>query len=211
RDRSFHFGSKEHHIVGMISHLGPQLAIADGIGLANKLAGQQKVTLVFSGDGASSEGDFHEGLNVAAVWKLPVIFVVEHNGYGLSTPSDEQFAFTHFTEKGPGYGMEAIRIQGNNVLEVYDTIKKLAEDIRQNPRPVLVEAMTFRMRGHEEASGTKYVPKQLMEDWAKLDPVENYESYLQEIGILDEKTKEKLNKRIKKAINDALEIAFAEE
>ncbi|MEB2776857.1 dehydrogenase E1 component subunit alpha/beta [Algoriphagus sp. D3-2-R+10] len=211
RDRSFHFGSIEHHVVGMISHLGPQLAIADGIALADKLAKEKKVTVVFSGDGASSEGDFHEGLNVAAVWKLPVIFVVEHNGYGLSTPSEEQFAFKHFTEKGPGYGMEAIRIQGNNVLEVYTAIKRLAEDIRENPRPVLVEAITFRMRGHEEASGTKYVPKQLMEDWSKLDPVENYESYLEEIGVLDEIAKERINIHVKKAINEALEIAFAEE
>ncbi|GAA0878413.1 dehydrogenase E1 component subunit alpha/beta [Algoriphagus jejuensis] len=210
RDRSFHFGSIEHHIVGMISHLGPQLAIADGIALADKLSGEKKVTLVFSGDGASSEGDFHEGLNVAAVWKLPVIFVVEHNGYGLSTPSEEQFAFKYFTEKGPGYGMEAVRVQGNNVLEVYDTILKLAEDLRENPRPVLVEAITFRMRGHEEASGTKYVPKQLMEDWAKLDPVDTYETYLKEIGVLDDATEESLNKKVKKAINDALEIAFAE-
>lgn len=211
RDRSFHFGSIEHHIVGMISHLGPQLAIADGIGLADKLSQEKKVTLVFSGDGASSEGDFHEGLNVAAVWKLPVIFVIEHNGYGLSTPSEEQFAFKYFTEKGPGYGMETLRIQGNNVLEVYDSILRLAEDIRQNPRPVLVEAITFRMRGHEEASGIKYVPKHLMEEWAKLDPVETYETYLESIGVLGQDTKEKLNKKVKKAINDGLEIAFAEE
>ncbi len=211
RDRSFHFGSIEHHIVGMISHLGPQLAIADGIGLAHKLSEEKKVTLVFSGDGASSEGDFHEGLNVAAVWKLPVIFVVEHNGYGLSTPSEEQFAFKYFTEKGPGYGMEAVRVQGNNVLDVYDTILRLAEDLRENPRPVLVEAITFRMRGHEEASGTKYVPKNLMEEWAQLDPVDNYEAYLESIGVLDAATKEKLNTKVKKAINDSLEIAFAEE
>lgn len=211
RDRSFHFGSIEHHIVGMISHLGPQLAIADGIGLAHKLSEEKKVTLVFSGDGASSEGDFHEGLNVAAVWKLPVIFVVEHNGYGLSTPSEEQFAFKYFTEKGPGYGMEAVRVQGNNVLDVYDTILRLAEGFRENPRPVLVEAITFRMRGHEEASGTKYVPKHLMEEWAQLDPVDNYEAYLESIGALDVATKEKLNKKVKKAINDGLEIAFAEE
>ncbi|MBN3521762.1 dehydrogenase E1 component subunit alpha/beta [Algoriphagus lutimaris] len=210
RDRSFHFGSLDHHIVGMISHLGPQMAIADGIALAHKLSKEQKVTLVFTGDGASSEGDFHEGLNVAAVWKLPVIFLVEHNGYGLSTPSEEQFAFKNFTDKGPGYGMEAVRIHGNNVLEVYDTIQTLAEDIRQNPRPVLVEAITFRMRGHEEASGTKYVPSQLMEDWGKLDPVENYEKYLEEIGILTDKVKDHINKKVKKEINDALEIAFAE-
>lgn len=211
RDRSFHFGSIEHRIVGMISHLGPQLAIADGIGLAHKLSEEKKVTLVFSGDGASSEGDFHEGLNVAAVWKLPVIFVIEHNGYGLSTPSEEQFAFNYFTEKGAGYGMETVRINGNNVLEVFDTILRLAEDIRKNPRPVLVEAITFRMRGHEEASGTKYVPKFLMEEWAQLDPVDNYEAYLESIGVLDAATKEKLNKKVKKAINDALEIAFSEE
>ncbi|WP_296704895.1 dehydrogenase E1 component subunit alpha/beta [Algoriphagus sp.] len=211
RDRSFHFGSIEHHIVGMISHLGPQMAIADGIALASKLSKKQEVTLVFSGDGASSEGDFHEGLNVAAVWKLPVIFVIEHNGYGLSTPNEEQFAFKNFTDKGPGYGMESIRIQGNNVLEVYQTILELAEDLRKNPRPVLVEAITFRMRGHEEASGTKYVPKHLMNDWSKLDPLENYEQYLEEIGVLDEKTKERLNKRVKKEINDGLDLAFAEE
>ncbi len=211
RDRSFHFGSKEHHIVGMISHLGPQLAIADGIGLAHKLSGEQKVTLVFTGDGASSEGDFHEGLNVAAVWKLPVIFVVEHNGYGLSTPSEEQFAFAHFTDKGPGYGMEAIRVDGNNVLEVYHTIKTLAEDLRKNPRPVLVEAITFRMRGHEEASGTKYVPKDLMERWSVKDPVENYERYLEEIGVLDAQTKAYINSKIKSAINEGLDVAFAEQ
>lgn len=211
RDRSFHFGTNEHHIVGMISHLGPQMAIADGIGLAHKLSQENKVTLVFTGDGASSEGDFHEGLNVAAVWKLPVIFVVEHNGYGLSTPSEEQFAFKYFTEKGPGYGIEAVRIDGNNVLEVYDTIKTLAEDIRKNPRPVLVEAITFRMRGHEEASGTKYVPKNLMETWALKDPVTNYESFLESSGILLAEDKDQINKRVKSAINKGLDIAFAEE
>ncbi|WP_373522695.1 thiamine pyrophosphate-dependent enzyme, partial [Aquiflexum sp.] len=211
RDRSFHFGTNEHHIVGMISHLGPQMAIADGIGLAHQLSKENKVTLVFTGDGASSEGDFHEGLNVAAVWKLPVIFVVEHNGYGLSTPSEEQFAFKYFTEKGPGYGMETVMVDGNNVLEVYDTIKRLAEDIRKNPRPVLLEAITFRMRGHEEASGTKYVPKDLMSTWALKDPVDNYERFLEDSGILDTETKEKLNKKIKDAINKGLEKAFAEE
>ena len=211
RDRSFHFGSIAHHIVGMISHLGPQLAIADGIALADKLSKKQKVTLVFTGDGASSEGDFHEGLNVAAVWKLPVIFVVEHNGYGLSTPSEEQFAFQYFTDKGPGYGMETVRVDGNNVLEMYDCIKNLAVDIRKNPRPVLVEAITFRMRGHEEASGTKYVPKALMESWAPKDPVENYERYLLDNGILNSEQKSQIDEEIKSEINLGLEIAFGEE
>lgn len=211
RDRSFHFGSRPHHIVGMISHLGPQLAIADGIGLAHRLSKEEKVTLVFTGDGASSEGDFHEGLNVAAVWKLPVIFIVEHNGYGLSTPSEEQFAFRYFTEKGPGYGMETVRVDGNNVIEMYDCIKKLSEDIRKNPRPILVEAITFRMRGHEEASGTKYVPRELMETWSLKDPVENYEKFLLESGVLSNEAREKINTDIKSAINIGLDIAFSEE
>lgn len=211
RDRSFHFGTKEHHIVGMISHLGPQLALADGIALANKLNDEPKVTLVFTGDGASSEGDFHEALNVAAVWQLPVIFVIENNGYGLSTPSAEQFRFEHFTDKGPGYGIEAVQIDGNNILEVHRTIKELAEDIRQKPRPVIVEALTFRMRGHEEASGTKYVPHKLMEKWAKKDPVENFEKYLFDQGVLNDEIIDELRSKIKEDIDLGLEAAFKEE
>ncbi|MGY6560179.1 MAG: alpha-ketoacid dehydrogenase subunit alpha/beta [Nitritalea sp.] len=210
RDRSFHFGAPEHHIVGMISHLGPQLALADGIALADKLREQRAVTLVFSGDGASSEGDFHEGLNVAAVWQLPVIFVIEHNGYGLSTPSEQQFAFQHFTEKGPGYGMEAVRVDGNDVLAVHRCIRDLAASMREHPRPVLVEAMTFRMRGHEEASGTKYVPKELMEAWSAKDPVLGYTAFLEELQVLDEGKRAEIDLRIKQAIEQGLERAFAE-
>jgi 2-oxoisovalerate dehydrogenase E1 component len=187
RERSFHFGSNEHHIVGMISHLGPQLAIADGIALAHKLRKEEKVSLAFSGDGATSEGDFHESLNVAAVWNLPVIFVIENNGYGLSTPSNQQFKFKNFIDKGPGYGIEACKVDGNNILEVYDTVKKLAESMRENPRPVLLECITFRMRGHEEASGTKYVPQELFEEWGKKDPVKNYQNIVGEYqGKVDE-------------------------
>ena len=211
RDRSFHFGTKEHHIVGMISHLGPQMALADGIALANKLNDEPKVTLVFTGDGASSEGDFHEALNVAAVWQLPVIFVIENNGYGLSTPSAEQFRFEHFTDKGPGYGIEAVQIDGNNILEVHRTIKELAEGLRHKPRPVIVEALTFRMRGHEEASGTKYVPRKLMEKWAKKDPVENFEKYLFDQGILNDEIIDELRSKIKEDIDLGLEAAFKEE
>lgn len=211
RDRSFHFGTNDYHIVGMISHLGPQLAVADGIALANLLKKEKKATLVFTGDGGASEGDFHEALNVAAVWDLPVIFVVENNGYGLSTPSSEQFKFKSFVDKGPGYGIDAVKIDGNNVLEVYDTIRQLSENVRKNPRPVLVEAMTFRMRGHEEASGTKYVPSELMEKWAKKDPVENYEAYLLKEKVLDEAAIKKLRKAIKKDIEEGLEKAYAEE
>ncbi len=210
RDRSFHFGTKEHHIVGMISHLGPQMALADGIALANKLKEEKKATLVFTGDGASSEGDFHEALNVAAVWDLPVIFVIENNGYGLSTPSEEQFRFKHFIDKGPAYGIKAVQVDGNNLLEVHRTIKELANEIRQDPKPVILEAMTFRMRGHEEASGTKYVPKKLMEHWAKKDPVDNYEQYLIKQGILNEESITEIRKTIKKDIEEGLKTAYAE-
>lgn len=211
RDRSFHFGAPEYHIVGMISHLGPQLAVADGIALASNLAGTGKTTLVFSGDGGTSEGDFHEALNVAAVWDLPVIFLIENNGYGLSTPNNEQFRFQQFVDKGSGYGIDAIQVDGNNVLEVYDTIKQTAHNIRQNPRPVLIEALTFRMRGHEEASGTKYVPQELFEKWSKKDPVVNYEQFLLKEGILDAKKAERIRKSIQKEIEKGLEKAFAEE
>lgn len=210
RDRSFHFGTREHHIVGMISHLGPQLALADGIALAHKLKDSKKVTVVFTGDGASSEGDFHEALNVAAVWDLPVIFVIENNGYGLSTPSNEQYRFKNFTDKGPGYGIKAVRIDGNNLLEVHRTIKGLAAEMRNDPKPVIVEAMTFRMRGHEEASGTKYVPQELFTEWAKKDPVENYERYLKRQKVLNDEKIEQIRASIKKDINEGLESAFAE-
>lgn len=178
RDRSFHFGTNEHHIVGMISHLGPQNGVADGIALASRLKQEKKVTVVFNGDGGTSEGDFHEAVNVAAVWDLPVIFVIENNGYGLSTPSSEQFRCKSFADKAIGYGIEGVSIEGNNVLEVFETVSSLAADLRKKPRAVILECLTFRMRGHEEASGTKYVPRKLTETWAKKDPLENYEAFL---------------------------------
>lgn len=184
RDRSFHFGTQDYKIIGMISHLGPQLALADGIALADKLSNQKKVTLVFTGEGATSEGDFHEALNIAAVWNLPVIFLVENNGYGLSTPTNEQYHCSQLVDKAIGYGMEGRRIDGNNILEVYHTITHIKNSIRENPRPVLLECMTFRMRGHEEASGTKYVPQNLFEWWGAKDPLANFEKYLLNEGIL---------------------------
>jgi 2-oxoisovalerate dehydrogenase E1 component len=211
RDRSFHFGTNEYHIVGMISHLGPQMGVADGIALATSLDKAQKVTLVYTGDGGASEGDFHESLNTAAVWDLPVIYAVENNGYGLSTPSSEQFRCKQFIDKGIGYGIEAVQVDGNNVLEVYDTVKRLAESIRKNPRPVLLECMTFRMRGHEEASGTKYIPQELFEIWGKKDPLVNYENYLLEQGLLNAKKIEDYRSAIKAEIDKGLELAFAED
>lgn len=210
RDRSFHFGVKEANIVGMISHLGPQLGIADGIALAQKIGKEAGVTAVFTGDGGASEGDFHESLNVAAVWGLPVMFVVENNGYGLSTPSDQQFKCEYFIDKGPGYGMETLQIAGNNVIEVYTQLRDLAQSMRENPRPVLVECLTFRMRGHEEASGTKYVPKELMEEWGKKDPLSNLESFLLEEGVLSETSIDAIRKEIKDEFNAALKKAYAE-
>ncbi len=210
RDRSFHFGTQEYKIVGMISHLGPQLGVADGISLAYKLRKEQKAVAVFSGDGGTSEGDFHESMNVAAVWDLPVIFVIENNGYGLSTPSNEQFRCKQFIDKAIGYGIEGVQVDGNNILKVYDAVKQIAESIRKKPRPVLLECITFRMRGHEEASGTKYVPKELFEIWGKKDPVNNYERFLLDEGILTEANIEEIRKEFKDEIEKGLEITFAE-
>ena len=210
RERSFHFGSNEHHIVGMISHLGPQMGIADGIALSHLLKKEKKVTAVFTGDGGSSEGDFHESINVAAVWNLPVIFVIENNGYGLSTPSLEQFKCKQFIDKAIGYGIEGVQIDGNNLLEVYNKVLELAEDLRQTPRPILLECITFRMRGHEEASGTKYVPKELFDLWGQKDPLDNYAIWLKDQGILTAEIEEGYRKEIKAEIEQAIEIAFGE-
>ena len=211
RDRSFHFGTQEYNIVGMISHLGPQLGVADGIALANKLKKNNQVCAVFTGEGGTSEGDFHEALNVASVWDLPVLFCVENNGYGLSTPTSEQYNCEHIADKGFGYGMESHIINGNNILEVYNKVSNIAEDIRKNPRPVLLEFKTFRMRGHEEASGTKYVPQELMETWAKKDPLKNYETFLRSKSILTEQQITRATKEIKAEINEHLQMAFNEE
>ncbi|TDP60875.1 alpha-ketoacid dehydrogenase subunit alpha/beta [Flavobacterium dankookense] len=201
RDRSFHFGTQEFNIIGMISHLGPQMGIADGIALANKLQKNGKVTAVFTGEGATSEGDFHEALNIAAVWDLPVLFVIENNGYGLSTPTNEQYRCENLADKGIGYGIESHIINGNNILEVYNKIVELKASLAENPRPILLEFKTFRMRGHEEASGTKYVPQELMDEWAKKDPVSNYKDYLINIGVLSEELDTELKSVIKKEID----------
>jgi len=210
RDRSFHFGTQHYKIIGMISHLGPQLGVADGIALANKLQQNGKVTAVFTGEGATSEGDFHEALNIAAVWELPVMFIVENNGYGLSTPTNEQFRCENIADKGVGYGMESNIIDGNNILEVYHKLSELKASMVEHPRPVLLEFKTFRMRGHEEASGTKYVPQELMELWATKDPVENYRNYLKENGILSDDFDAFLHAEIKEEIDKDWAIANAE-
>lgn len=208
RERSFHFGSKEHHICGMISHLGPQLAIADGVALAYQQRGQLKASLAFTGDGGTSEGDFHEALNVASVWHLPVIFIIENNGYGLSTPTNEQFACTSLIERAKGYGMEGVQIDGNNVLTVYETIKNARDYCINHQKPYLVECMTFRMRGHEEASGVKYVPKALFETWSLKDPIKNFEHFLIEEGFLNEMQIADIRHQIKERIETDLKTAM---
>ncbi|MDI1255683.1 MAG: dehydrogenase E1 component subunit alpha/beta [Flavobacterium sp.] len=210
RDRSFHFGTQEYKIIGMISHLGPQLGVADGIALANKLQQNGKITAVFTGEGATSEGDFHEALNIASVWELPVMFVIENNGYGLSTPTNEQYRCENLADKGIGYGMESHIIDGNNILEVYNKLSELKTSMIENPRPILLEFKTFRMRGHEEASGTKYVPQELMDMWAIKDPVDNFRKYLLDNNILSTENDEGFRSEIKHEIDDHLAIANAE-
>ena len=209
RERSFHFGSKEHHIAGMISHLGPQLALADGAALAYKLKGERKVALTFTGDGGTSEGDFHEALNVAAVWDLPIIFIIENNGYGLSTPTNEQYRCESLVDKAYGYGIEGIKIDGNNVLEVYDTIRGVRNYCIDEQKPYLIECMTFRMRGHEEASGVKYVPKELFEEWEKKDPVRTYEEWLLSADIMDVDQLCAINDELRLKIEEELKAGLA--
>jgi 2-oxoisovalerate dehydrogenase E1 component len=209
RERSFHFGTNEYHICGMISHLGPQLAIADGVSLAHKLRKEEKVALTFTGDGGTSEGDFHEALNVAAVWRLPVIFLIENNGYGLSTPVNEQYVCERLSDRAVGYGMKGLTIDGNNILEVYNTITDARDYCIKEQKPLLIECMTFRMRGHEEASGVKYVPKALFEEWEKKDPVKNYEQFLLLENIITEATSVDIRLQIQKEIEDGLATGFA--
>jgi 2-oxoisovalerate dehydrogenase E1 component len=208
RDRSFHFGAMEHGIVGMISHLGPQLSLAAGVAMAHKLRQEGRVSLAFTGEGATSQGEFHEALNVASVWKLPVIFLIENNGYGLSTRPSEQYACKDLVDRAQGYGMKSAKIDGNNILEVYSTIRKVAEEMRKNPEPFLLECVTFRMRGHEEASGTKYVPQELMDEWAKKDPIENYEKWLLKEGLITENHVKSLKDKYKKDVQNAVDIMF---
>ncbi|MDX1769027.1 MAG: dehydrogenase E1 component subunit alpha/beta [Arenibacter troitsensis] len=210
RDRSFHFGTQEYKIVGMISHLGPQLGVADGIALADLLKRNRKVTAVFTGEGGTSEGDFHEALNIAAVWNLPVLFCIENNGYGLSTPTNEQYKCENLADKGIGYGMESHILEGNNILEVYAQVDFICQSMRKNPRPVLLEFKTFRMRGHEEASGTKYVPQQLLDTWEEKDPIVNFENFLLEEKILSPHLIETFKNEIYAEIDYDLKKAFAE-
>ena len=210
RERSFHFGTNDYHICGMISHLGPQMALADGVALAHKLNKENKVSVAFSGDGGTSEGDFHEALNVAAVWGLPVIFIIENNGYGLSTPTNEQFACTQLADRAVGYGMKGITIDGNNILEVYHTIKEAREYCIKEQKPILIECMTFRMRGHEEASGVKYVPKELFEIWGQKDPLSNYEEFLKKENILDVAAIEQMRLNMQTEIEQGIAEGFAE-
>tara|TARA_Y100000589_G_scaffold131563_2_gene125306 strand:- start:487 stop:2475 length:1989 start_codon:yes stop_codon:yes gene_type:complete len=210
RDRSFHFGSIEHNIVGMISHLGPQMGVASGIALANKLNKNQQVCLVFTGEGGTSEGDFHEALNVASVWSLPVIFLIENNGYGLSTPTSEQYNCINLSDRGVGYGISSTTIDGNNVLEVFQTLNKIIKNIKEDPKPFLIECKTFRMRGHEEASGVKYVPKDIINSWSKKDPLINFEDFLLNNSVITRKFIEDSRSEIQSEIDKSLSTAFSE-
>lgn len=210
RDRSFHFGTQDYKIIGMISHLGPQLGVADGIALSHILKNESKLTAVFSGDGGTSEGDFHEALNVASVWNLPVLFCIENNGYGLSTPTNEQYNCDSIADRGVGYGMESHLIEGNNVMEVFSKVDAIAKSVRKNPRPVLIEFNTFRMRGHEEASGTKYVAQELLDTWAQKDPISNFETYLLQENKITSAEIEDFKAAYTTDIQEGLQIAFDE-
>ena len=210
RDRSFHFGTQDYNIIGMISHLGPQLGVADGIALSHILKKESKLTAVFSGDGGTSEGDFHEALNVASVWNLPVLFCIENNGYGLSTPTNEQYNCESLADRGVGYGMESLVVEGNNILEVFTKVDAIAKSVRLNPRPILIEFKTFRMRGHEEASGTKYVSQDLLDSWEKKDPIFNFENHLLDNNDISSDDIAAFKTSFTNEINEGLQLVFNE-
>jgi 2-oxoisovalerate dehydrogenase E1 component len=219
RDRTFHFGTLKHHIVGMISHLGAMLPVADGLALAAQLRGESRVAVAFSGDGGTSEGDFHEAANLAAVWKLPVLFVIENNQYGLSTPVSEQYACANLADRGVGYGMPGVVCDGNDLLAVIRVMREAAARARSGEGPTLLEFKTFRMRGHEEASGTAYVPPALFEEWATRDPLLRFERTLDARGVMPAEEREALRRTIKdeidRLVDDAVEagdpVSTAEE
>ena len=201
RDRSFHFGTIEYNIVGMISHLGPQMGVACGIALSEKLKKTGKVCAVFIGDGGTSQGDFHEALNLASVWKLPVIFAIENNGYGLSTPANEQYAIEDLADRGASYGIESHIVDGNNIIDVYRILSKVSKSIRNDPKPILLEFKTFRIKGHEEASGQEYIENSLIDQWAKKDPIKNYEKFLLKEKIISNDSIKKTRNKIAKEID----------
>ena len=207
RDRSFHFGSNEHYIVGMISHLGPQMGVACGIALSNKLKVNNKLCAVFTGDGGTSQGDFHESLNLASTWNLPVIFCIENNGYGLSTPVNEQYAIENLADRGAGYNMDSYVVDGNNVVDVYNCLKKVSEKMRSNNKPVLIEFKTYRMKGHEEASGQAYIDPEILEEWAKKDPIKHFEEFLIKSKYLDDKTLNVIKDDLEKEIDSNWDMA----
>ena len=209
RDRTFHFGDLEHHIVGMISHLGAMLPVADGLALAAQLRGERRVAVTFTGDGATSEGDFHEAVNLAAVWQLPVLFVIENNQYGLSTPVSEQYACRDLADRGPGYGIPGTIVDGNDLLAVHSAVAIAADRARRGAGPTLLEFKTFRMRGHEEASGTAYVPKELQAEWAKKDPVARFEAHLVDLGVLTTQAAEAIRSEQKARIDAQVDDVLA--
>ncbi|MCB0329687.1 MAG: hypothetical protein KDD70_08485 [Bdellovibrionales bacterium] len=209
RDRSFHFCTLEHRIIGMISHLGPHFCTALGIALSHKLRGEEKIVLALGGDGLTSQGDFHEALNVASVWKLPVLFIIENNGYALSTPTSEQYACKKLSDRAKGYGIPGLTIDGNDFLAVHEAVSSLRKKILKTGMPYLLECETFRMRGHEEASGTKYVPTELMERWARKDPILRFEARLIEEGMVTPSELNDVREELKGEVEEALEYALA--
>lgn len=203
RDRTFHFGLPEKRIVGMISHLGAMLPVACGIAQAAQLKGTQDIAVVFCGDGATREGDFHEACSLAGIWKLPIIFIIENNGYGLSTPTNEALPIETIGDAAAGYGFSGITVDGNDLLSVVTHVRKAAADARNGNGPTLLEMKTFRRRGHEEASGVKYVPEELLNQWAQKDPVDQYISLL----VNEKVTSTEDIQTMKEEIFDAIEVA----
>jgi len=207
RDGNLHLGFPEKNIYGTISHLGAMIPVAAGYTMAAKMRGEDSVALTFIGDGGSNIGDFHEGLNFAAVHKLGLILIIENNQFAYSTPTDLQYACENLADRAIGYGMHGEVVYGNNVLAVYEAVKKAVDRGRKGEGPSLIEAWSMRMRGHSEHDDFSYMPKELIEEWISRDPIENYEKYLLKKKILTKSKIEKTLQGITEEIKEASEYA----
>ncbi len=207
RDGQIHIGDMHHGIVPMISMLGESLPVACGVALTMKMRKRSTVVLASCGDGATSTGAFHEAMNLAAVQKLPLVLVIENNGYAYSTPNEKEFAIQNLSDRALAYGMPGVSVDGNDVFAVTEAVGHALERARAGQGPSIVECRTFRVRGHSEADKADYVPQELREAWLAKDPIRRLEQYLTERGLLSAAEQAEFEARVKAEIDDAVRYA----
>ncbi|MBW7888572.1 MAG: thiamine pyrophosphate-dependent dehydrogenase E1 component subunit alpha [Bacteroidetes bacterium] len=208
RDGTGHYADPLLRIYGNISHLGAMIPMAAGTALASKLRKEKSVSLTFIGDGGSNVGDVHESLAMASVMKLPLILIIENNQFAYSTPVQKQKAMEKYSDRAQGYGIPGFTIDGTDIDAVYSTCKEAVDRARRGEGPTLIESVTMRMHGHSAHDGAEYVPKQLLEEWKKKDPVERIEKKLLSENILSHTQKEEIGKKVMAELEDAIQFAI---